>query len=346
MKRLLPVTPILLLLALLLSPGAALAGAKQGLSLWWGSVFPSLLPSFICLKLAQKLGLLRLAGHQPRGRLAAVMGFSLLSGAPNGARLLNALVEDGSLSCRNGSRLLPLVNSVSPAFLLSIIASELLKNKALFLPMAVSFYGCAILLSFPIFLQCAGSDHAHDPMPLPSVPFADALAAAMEESMLDMLRIGGCILFSCTLLFVIRQAVPGPSASAALAISMEISTGASAIATLDLPLRLRVSLLVGAAAFGGLSLGLQTLCCFPKLKLVPYLVKKLLYGALVGLVCYLIFPLFPSVAAAFASRQEILFRSLSLSALLLSSVLSTAFIGVLSLMIGPKNRNSQKYSCN
>ena len=51
MKRLMPVTPILLLLALLLSPGAALAGAKQGLSLWWGSVFPSLLPSFICLKL-------------------------------------------------------------------------------------------------------------------------------------------------------------------------------------------------------------------------------------------------------------------------------------------------------
>ena len=148
MKRLLPVAPILLLIALLLSPAAALSGAKQGLSLWWSSVFPSLLPSFICLKLAQKLGLLRLTARHPKGRLAAVIGFSLVSGAPNGAKLLCALVEEGSLSARNGSRLLPLVNCVSPVFLLSIIASDLLKNKALFQPMAVSIYGCAILLSF------------------------------------------------------------------------------------------------------------------------------------------------------------------------------------------------------
>ena len=103
MNHLLPVAPILLLFALLLSPAAALAGAKQGISLWWGSVFPSLLPSFICLKLAQKLGLLRLCGRHPRGQLAAVIGFSLLSGAPNGAKLLHALIEDGSLSSRPGS---------------------------------------------------------------------------------------------------------------------------------------------------------------------------------------------------------------------------------------------------
>ena len=158
MNHLLPVAPILLLFALLLSPAAALAGAKQGISLWWGSVFPSLLPSFICLKLAQKLGLLRLCGRHPRGQLAAVIGFSLLSGAPSGARLLHALIEDGSLSSRDGARLLPVVNGVGPVFLLSIIASELLKNKALFPPMAAAYYGCAILLSFPFFLRRNGSD--------------------------------------------------------------------------------------------------------------------------------------------------------------------------------------------
>lgn len=342
MKRLLPVAPILLLFALLLSPAAAIKGAKQGLSLWWGSVFPSLLPSFICLKLAQKLGLLRLSGNRPRVRLAAAAVFSLLSGAPNGARLLNALVEDGSLSPRDGARLLPVVNSVSPVFLVSIIASELLKNKALFLPMAVSFYGCAVVLSLPIFLRRRGSYRAQKTVPLPSAPFADSLSAAIEESMLDMLRIGGCILFSCTLLFVIRQMLPGAYASAALAGSMEISTGASAIAELALPLRLKASLLMGTAAFGGLSLGLQTLCCYPGLELVPYLFKKLLYGALVGLVFYLVFPLFPGIAPAFASRQAVVQRSLSLSAMLLSSLLSAAFMGVLSLMISPKRRNCRQ----
>ncbi len=342
MNRLLPVAPILLLFALLLSPTAALAGAKQGLSLWWGSVFPSLLPSFTCLKLAQKLGLLRLTSQHPRSQLAAVIGFSLLSGAPNGARLLSALEEDGSLSPRDSSHLLPVINSVSPAFLLSIIASELLKNKALFLPIGASFYGCAILLSFPVFLRHGGLNRRRISPPLPSVPLADALAAAIEESMLDMLRIGGCILFACTLLSVIRPFLPNAWASAALAGCMEVSAGASTIASLALPFRAKVSLLTGVAAFGGLSLGLQTLCCFPRLRLVPYLIKKLLYGALAGAVCYLLFPLFPGVAAAFASRQQVLQRSLSLSALLLSSALSAAFMGILSLMIGPRNTNRLK----
>ena len=336
MKRLSPFAPLLLLCTLLLSPAAALAGAKQGLSLWWGSVFPSLLPSFICLKLAQKLGLLRLADRHPRARLAAVAGFSLLSGAPNGARLLHALMREGALSPRDSSRLLPFVNSVSPAFLLSIIASELLKNKALILPLSMAFYGCGILLAFPTLLRCGRSAPAAASSPVHSVPFADALAAAIEESMLDMLRIGGCILFTCTLLSVVGSYVHNEAFSAALAGFMEISAGSSALARLPLPLRLKASLMIGAAAFGGLSLGLQTLCCYPELKLFPYLVKKLLYGALVCLVCYLIFPLFPTVSTAFASRQEVLQRSLSLSALALSSVLSLGFMGVLALMVSPE----------
>ena len=229
---------------------------------------------------------------------------------------------------------------MGPVFLLSIIASELLKNKALFPPMAAAYYGCAILLSFPFFLRRNRSDRVRDTVP--SVPFADALAAAIEESMLDMLRIGGCILFACTMLFVMRPLLTSAAVSAAVAGAMEISAGASAMAALALPLRVKVSLSIGAAAFGGLSLGLQTLCCFPGLKLIPYLLKKLLYGALVGAVCYALFPLFPGVAAAFASRQEVLQRSLSLSALILSSALSAAFIGVLSLMIGPRNTNPLK----
>ena len=154
--------------------------------------------------------------------------------------------------------------------------------------------------------------------------------------MLDMLRIGGCILFACTLLSVIRSFTVDGAFSAVLAGTMEVSTGASVLAQLSIPLRLKASLTIGAAAFGGLSLALQTMCCYPDLKLIPYLLRKLLYGALVFLVCYLIFPLFPVVSAAFASRQEVLQRSLSLSALILSSVLSLGFIGVLSLMTNPK----------
>ena len=338
MKRLLPVVPLLLLVALLLSPADSLAGAKRGILLWWSSVFPALLPSFICLKLAQKLGLLCLADRHPKGRSAVLFGFSLMSGAPNGARLLHALMEKGDLSARECEWLLPLANNISPVFLISIIASELLKNKALIPSLAVPFYGSILLLSIPVFLRHEVSDHSVGSSLRSPMAFADALTAAIEESMLDMLRIGGCILFSCTVLALIQSFLLSDEFSAILAALMEISSGTAAVARLSLPLRLKVSLLIGISAFGGLSLALQTMCCYPELRLVPYLIRKLLLGVLAGLCCYLLFPLFPSVATTFANRQNVIERSLSLSALLLSSALSAAFVGLLSLMMTPRKR--------
>ncbi len=341
MKRLTPFVPLLLLGALLLFPGAALAGAKRGLDIWWGSVFSALLPCLIAVRSAQALGILGLAARHPRGKLAAVLSFSLLSGAPNGAKLLHALVEDGSLSPWEGQRLAPFVNSVSPAFLLSIIASELLKNKALFGPMAAGFYGCILCCLVPaIFRRHDPSSPIHPPQ-AKAIPFSDAISSAIEGSMLDMLRIGGCIVFSCTLLSLIQPFAARESLFAVFSGLIEVSTGTSTIAALALPLRLKVSLLTSAAAFGGMSLALQTACCYPALKLGPYLLGKLALGVLSGAACYLLFPLFPSVSAAFASRQTVISRSLSLSALLLSSALSVAFVGVLGLMMSAKNRKMQ-----
>lgn len=333
MKRLLPFAPLLLLAALLLSPDAALAGAKRGIDLWWSRVLPALLPSFVCVRLAQELGLLRSVHRHPRGQLAAVIGFSLVSGAPNGAKLLHGLIRDGSLSEREGEGLLPLVNTVSPAFLVSIIASDLLKNKALFLPMGLAFYGGSLCCMVPFLFRRREETTVF--AETKAVPFSVALTSAIESSMLDMLRIGGCLLSICTLLSLIRPLVPGDGAYAALAGAMEVSIGTSAMAELGLPLRLKASLMIGTAAFGGLSLALQTLCCCPGLRLGPYLIRKLLLGLLVGLFCYLLFPLFPCVSAAFASSQQVLQRTASLSALLLSSLLSLSFVGVLSLMLPP-----------
>ena len=338
MKRLIPFATLLLLAALLLSPATAISGARQGLDIWWGRVLPALLPSFISIRLVQNMGLLKISTDRPRTQLALAIGFSLISGAPNGAKLLSALVEDGTLSRQEADRLLPLVNAVSPVFLLSIIALELLKNEALFLPMAVAYYGCVLC---GVLLQTGQGSRPLSPVyPAGVEPpsFPSALSSAMESSMLDMLRICGCIIFTCTLLSLTRPLLSSEGAYAALASCMEVSTGTAMVSGLSLPLRLKSSLLIGVSAFGGLSLALQTMCCYPELKLGPYLLKKLLLGALVGLICYLLFPLFPSVSAVFASRQQMLSRSLTLSALLLSSALSLAFIGVLSLMMDQRKK--------
>ena len=64
----------------------------------------------------------------------------------------------------------------------------------------------------------------------------------------------------------------------------------------------------------------------------------LLLGVLTTLTCFFLFPLFPGVSVVFASRQQVLSRSLTIGVLLLSSALSLAFIGVLSLMKKKKKK--------
>ena len=338
MKRLTPFVPLLLLAALLLSPAAALAGAKHGLALWRNSVFPALLPGLIAVRAAQGLGLLRLGSGHPRGKLVVVMGFSLASGAPNGAKLLHALVQDGSLSPQDAERAMPLVNSVSPLFLVSIIASELLKNKALFLPLSAGFYGVTLCLLVPRMLRHCADPTPTAPLKATPAPFFEALSAAIEGGMLDMLRIGGCIL-ACTMLSLVHPLLSSPSLYAAISGCMEVSTGVSFIAALSLSVRVKVGILTGVAAFGGMSLAMQTACCYPGLRMGPYLLRKLGLGVLAGSVSYLLFPLFPNVTSVFAGRQEVIQRSLSLSALLLSSLLSLAFMGVLGLMMSGTHTN-------
>ena len=336
MKRPLPFVPLLLLAALLLFPASALAGAKQGLDIWWDRVLPALLPSFICVRLAEGMGLLHAAARRPKGQLIAIAGFSLLSGAPNGAKLLYAMARNGTLSQRESQRMLPLINNVSPVFLVSIIASDLLKNKVLFFPMALAFYGVILFFLTPHLLK---KRTGFISCQMKKETFSKALSSAIENSMLDMLRIGGCILFPCTLLSVFHSLISNGAVYTTLAGLTEVSMGVSALAEAALPLRLKTSLMAGCAAFGGLSLALQTMCCYPDLDIFVYLIRKLLLGALIGAACYAVFPLFPTVSPVFASTQEMITRSLSLSSLLLSSVLSAAFTGMLSLMVSQRKNS-------
>ena len=95
MKRMLPLAP-LLLGALLISPAAALTGAKRVPVIWWGQVLPALLSGFITFRLVQNRGILRLFRSHPQRQLKDVIGFSLLSGAPNGSKLLESLAEECS----------------------------------------------------------------------------------------------------------------------------------------------------------------------------------------------------------------------------------------------------------
>lgn len=328
MKHKLPYAILLFFILLLLFPAAAIAGAKEGLTIWQERLLPTLLPCFISLKLCQSLGIL--SNKNPKGKLPILCLFSLAAGAPNGAKQLQLLVEDGAIEAIQAQRLLPYINQVSPAFLFSIIALLTPEHKRILLPFFLSFYlvSAACLCCF-LIINKGKAVVGRQSVPL---PFAKAFSLAIENSMLDILRVCGCVVFASSLLGVLRSFPLLTPLYPIIAPFMEVSTGAMALSSLAVPLRVKVSLLCGAAAFGGLAVALQTVCVFPSVRLGNYIVKKLLLACLVFLVCYIVFPLFPIPAAVFTSGQEMMRRTLTAGGLLLSFAVSLIYVFLLSIM--------------
>lgn len=153
--------PILALLTVCLAAGVVadpvgtVTAARQGLSLWWSAVLPSLLPFFILNDLLQALGVVDALGvllepaMRPLFRLSGASGFGLVAGFtagfPAGARTAAALTQANLCTRDEGSHLAAFTNAAGPLFLTGVTAVSLFHCPAAALPLVVAHFGSALL---------------------------------------------------------------------------------------------------------------------------------------------------------------------------------------------------------
>lgn len=307
---------LLFLCCLLCFPSTALAGAKDGLLLWFHQVMPSLLPFLILSALFLSTGL---SDHiakrlspvlspifrcSPAGCYAVVIG--LLSGLPVGAKTIAELTASGRITKKEGAYLLPLCNNPSPLFLLGFISVSILKTPELryplFLIVVLATVGAAMLLSpskgiKPLTKKTSGTNISKTTVPTSpssasvSTPFTFSfvlLDAAIEQAFLVLTKIGGyLILFS--VLAKLLSVLPLPSLLlACTGALLEITTGSNALSALSLPENIRISLVTGFVTFGGLSAAAQTKSVLTgtSFPLTHYLFTKALAGLFAGLLMW------------------------------------------------------------
>lgn len=129
---------ILFFLCLLLFPQTAVAGATDGLLLWYRTVLPTLLPAMILSDL-----LLRIHGdvyltallHRPlealfhcsrEGSYAVLIG--MLAGYPMGAKTVQTLRQSGRIDSAEAVHLMHFVNQPSPMFLIGYVSLRMLSQ--------------------------------------------------------------------------------------------------------------------------------------------------------------------------------------------------------------------------
>lgn len=255
--------PALLLLFLLTDPVRASEASAAGLLLWFHTLVPVLLPFFILSSLLIALDglspmtrllypvLHRIFGCSREGCFCLAAGF--LCGFPTGARLTGELVRTSRITREEGNYLLGFCNNVSPAFLIGFCMTKSLGRPRLAGPALLLVFGAPVLYglltrrgrsftSLPAEKKTSGSQI--------TFKIADACIMNGLESILKL----GCYIILFSMLAGLFKTLPCPSPILTCILTgiLEITNGISLSAAL-LPGREAFSLVLGIAAFGGLS---------------------------------------------------------------------------------------------
>ncbi len=278
-------------------PKETLSGASDGLLLWFQIVLPTLLPffiltnlliytnsivyiSYVCSPLLQ-----RLFSVSTNGSFAVLAGF--LCGYPVGAKVTADLVKTERISLSEAKYLLSFCNNTSPAFIMSYIVIQNLKDETLLFPTLLILYLSSILCSFlfrrfyHINRNATVLNITGNQKPCFSFEIFDKCIMNAFE---NITKVGGyiilfSILFSLGSLLPVTQVLP----------FLEITNGIPYILSHVADFEISYILILFLTSFGGFCAIAQTSAMLTetKLSIVSYTIEKLVTALVTSLLAFL-----------------------------------------------------------
>ena len=340
--------------ALVISPGQAITGAKDGLALCFNVIVPSLFPFFVLSSLVVDLGLAAYLGGALEGLMrplfrvggscAAAVALGFIGGYPVGARTALQLYQQGLCSKAEAERLLSFCNNSGPAFILGVVGAGVFGDSRVGFLLYLT-HALASLLVGLLFRFYGGSEQTHTsqthPKPIQTVTIPAAFTGAVARSLQSTLNICAFVVFFSVVLQLLSTY--GVFAALAQLLSLaglqpvwaqrlvagllELSSGVSSLRG-TAQLAGRVSMAAFMLGWAGLSVHCQVLSFLVDsgLSARVYLAGKLCHGLIAaGLTWCLtrLFPLSAPVADYLAEQAE------SIAALDFSTALAASSLAAL-----------------
>lgn len=247
-----PLAVLLLFFLCILWPEKAVAGAAAGLSLWYTTVLPTLLP---CMILSGYLISSSLLQYLPPAPLAFITGW--FCGYPMGAKTIADLWKNGRLSETDGKQLLRLCCMPSPMFLTGYLCTGVLQlSLRESLPFLAALYLPPVLCWLPVKLQ---KNKITPSVSVSSLPETNALQTflnfekAMMDGFLIMAKIGGYLMIFTMLSYFFQSWIQEPFFSSLIPGLLEMTSGIAFTIQSGLSDALTTALCFFFSAFGGLS---------------------------------------------------------------------------------------------
>lgn len=296
--------PILILFFSMLSfPQTVFTGASYGLVLWFRHVLPTLLPYMILINVLictpalhwicriTSTFLCPLLGTSYYGTFAVLTGF--LCGYPMGAKTASDLLDTQKISRSEASYLLSFCNNTSPAFILSYVVAQNMKERNLCIPFFLILTFTPLMLSFIFRLfyrlpesSCSFPQVTPGSFSNPSESISDSfLDRCILNAFESVTKVGGYMMMFSVLIQLLASVLPNTIFSLLLYSSLEISTGIRLLFSSALDTTEKIILCAFLTSFGGWCCIAQTysMISSSQLPILPYITAKLVTALVTSL---------------------------------------------------------------
>ena len=296
--------PILILFFSMLSfPQTVFTGASYGLILWFRHVLPTLLPYMILINVLICTPALHwichitspflcpLLGTSYYGTFAVLTGF--LCGYPMGAKTTSDLLNVNKISRSEASYLLSFCNNTSPAFILSYVVAQNMKERNLCIPFFLILTFTPLMLSFIFRLfyrlpesSCSFPQVTPGSFSNPSESISDSfLDRCILNAFESVTKVGGYMMMFSVLIQLLASVLPNTIFSLLLYSSLEISTGIRLLFSSALYTTEKIILCAFLTSFGGWCCIAQTysMISSSQLPILPYITAKLVTALVTSL---------------------------------------------------------------
>lgn len=296
--------PILILFFSMLSfPQTVFTGASYGLVLWFRHVLPTLLPYMILINVLictpalhwicriTSTFLCPLLGTSYYGTFAVLTGF--LCGYPMGAKTTSDLLNVNKISRSEASYLLSFCNNTSPAFILSYVVAQNMKERNLCIPFFLILTFTPLMLSFIFRLfyrlpesSCSFPQVTPGSFSNPSESISNSfLDRCILNAFESVTKVGGYMMMFSVLIQLLASVLPNTTFSLLLYSSLEISTGIRLLFSSALYTTEKIILCAFLTSFGGWCCIAQTYSMISgsQLPILPYIAEKLVTALVTSL---------------------------------------------------------------
>lgn len=290
---------LVMVCSLVIFPNESVSAAKEGLSVGYGVILPSLFPFFVISSLLIKTGAAdnlenvfapafqRLFKTGSCGASAFIIG--LLGGYPLGAKTVVSMYENGSCSKAEAEHLLGFCSNSGPAFILGACGAGIFQSTSVGLILLIAHILSAIIVGIFFSFKSPPFSSVHASKAVDE-SFPTIFVNSVRDSFRSILDICGFVVFFAVLI----EFTPLPKGNIGIIMQglIELTAGVFRLTDLDFPASLPLcSLFLG---WGGLCVHCQVLSlALPqKLKTVKYFTGKLLHGILSAFITFCIIILY------------------------------------------------------